>query len=91
MRCYQNFLQSVGRKVRHAHSPNHYRPLQSSPLRSICNNPNISAMIKAVLEVLLCHRLQYLLQFGFNPLYGVKYLPLELDFHLGEEQEVTGD
>jgi hypothetical protein len=39
----------------------------------------------------LCHRLQYLLQFGLNPLCGIKYSPLQLDFHLGEEQEVTGD
>lgn len=53
MRCYPKSLQSVGRRVRHTQSPNHYHPLQSSPLRNICNDPNISAMIKAVLEVLL--------------------------------------
>ena len=58
MRWYPKFLQSVGRKVRHAQNPNHYRPLQSSSLRSICNYLNVSAMIEAVLEVLLCHRLQ---------------------------------
>jgi len=48
-------------------------------------------MIEAVLEVLLCHRLQLLLQFGLNLLCGVKYFPLKLNFHLGEEQEVTGE
>jgi len=83
--------QYVRRKVRHTQSPNHYHPLQSSSLRSTCNNPNVSAMIEAVLDVFLCHCLQYLLQFGLNPLCGVKYLPLQLNFHLGEEQEVTGE
>lgn len=85
------FLQSLGRKVRHAQIPNHYHPLQSSPLRSVCNDPNISAMIRAVLELLLCHHLQHLLQFGLSLLCSVKYLPLQLDFHFGEEQEVAGE
>jgi hypothetical protein len=48
-------------------------------------------MIEAVLEGLLCNRPQLLLQFGFNILCGVKYFPLKLNFHLGEEQEVTGE
>jgi len=48
-------------------------------------------MIEALLEVLLCHHLQLLLQFGLNLLCGVKYSPLQLDFHLGEQQGVTGE
>jgi hypothetical protein len=45
---------------------------------------------EAVLEVLLCHRLQYLLRFVLDLLYGVKSSPFQLDFNLGEEEEVTG-
>jgi hypothetical protein len=45
---------------------------------------------EAVLEALLCQRLQHLLRFGLDLLYGVKSSTLQLDFHLGEEEEVTG-
>jgi hypothetical protein len=38
----------------------------------------------------LCQGLQYLLRFGLDLLYGVKSSPFQLDFHLGEEEEVIG-
>jgi hypothetical protein len=38
----------------------------------------------------LCRRLQHLLRFGLDLFCGVKSSPLQLAFHLGEEEEVTG-
>ena len=71
-------------------NPNRYRPLQSSPVGSVHSDPNVSATMEAVLEVLLCQRLQHLLRFGLDLLYGVKSSGIQLDFHLGVEEEVTG-
>ena len=65
-------------------------PFKVVPLGAYTTIPMFLPRSEAVLEVLLCQRLQYLLRFGLDLLYGVKSSPFQLDFHLGEEEEVTG-
>lgn len=52
--------------------------------------PTFLPQLKAVLEVLFVSIFQHLLQFGLNLLYRVISSHLQLDFHHGEEEEVTG-
>ena len=42
---------------------------------------------EALLEIILCQRLQHLLLFGMYLLYGVKSSPRHLNFYLGKEEE----
>jgi hypothetical protein len=65
-------------------------PFKVVPLGVYTTNPTFLPRSEAVLEVLLCQRVQYLLRFGLDLFYGVKSSPFQLDFHLGEEGEVTG-
>ena len=65
-------------------------PFKVVPLGAYTTIPTFLPRSEAVLEVLLCQRLQHLLRFGLDLLYGVKSSGIQLDFHLGVEEEVTG-
>jgi hypothetical protein len=65
-------------------------PFKVVPLGSYTTIPTFLPRSETVLEVILCQHVQYLLQFGLDLLYGVKSSSCQLDFHLGEEEEVTG-
>jgi hypothetical protein len=65
-------------------------PFKVVPLGAYTTIPTFLPRSEAVLEVLLCQRVQYLLRFGLDLLNGVKSSSFQLDFHLGEEEEVTG-
>lgn len=53
--------------------------------------PTFLPRLKVVLEVLCVSIFQHLLQFGLNLLYRVISSPLQIDFHHGEEEQVTRD
>jgi len=60
------------------------------PLGTHTTIPTFLPQLEALLEIISC-RLQHLLRFGLNLLYGVKSSPLHLNFHLGKEkEEATG-
>ena len=65
-------------------------PFKAVPLGACTAIPTFLPRSEAVLEVLLCQRLQHLLRFGLDLLYGVKSSGIQLDFYLGVEEEVTG-
>ena len=61
------------------------------PLGAYTTIPTFLPRLEALLEIILCQRLQHLLRFGLDLLYGVKSSPLHLNFHLGKEkEEATG-
>jgi hypothetical protein len=64
-------------------------PFKVFPLGPYTTIPTFRPQSEAVLEVLLCQRVQYLLRFGLDLLYHVKSSSFQFDFHLGEEEEVT--
>jgi hypothetical protein len=66
-------------------------PFKVVPLGAYTTIPTFLPLSEAVFEVLLCQRVHYLLRFSLDLLYGVKSSSFQLDFHLGEEEEVTGD
>jgi hypothetical protein len=59
-------------------------PFKVVPLGAYTTISTFLPRPEAVLEVLLCQRVQYLLRFGLDLLYGVKSSPFQLDFHLGD-------
>lgn len=74
------------KKSRHTKSPHHYHTLGNVHI-----DPNVSATIGSSVGNHFVSRLQHLLLFGLDLLYGIKSSPLHLNFHLGKEkEEVTG-
>jgi hypothetical protein len=91
MRCYPKVPEMIGKKKADTIKVLIATvPFKVVPLGAYTTIPTFLPRSEVVLEVVLCQRLQYLLRFGLDLLYGVKSSPFQLDFHLAEEEEVTG-